>query len=362
MNKTAISQVATPGFRFDTSAYFIAAVAIFAAIGLTIVSWLRLCADACLESHSYRLFGFTFEDVGIVFFPLLLLTHMLGRKIEILSFFTGCMLCSALGAEVMFIYLQKYVIGRWCPICLSIALSLAIAGFAYLYGFYHKSKSMIERKDRGLIMNNMFKGFAGTIAFVVGFILAFSGIGKHSELHAEEDAIKQQIAFGNPNSNMEVYIFTDWECPGCRSLESTWASTLPSILPKAKITFVDDPVHAATLNFTPYNLSFMVNNKSNYLALRRGLAELSENNKEPKDAQIAAIASANGTRFTELNYGDVAMANKYFGHLIRHFDVEGTPTVVIFNKQSKKSKKLEGTTEITQANIVKTLDTLSASH
>ena len=53
------------------------------------------------------------------------------------------------------------------------------------------------------------------------------------------------------------------------------------------------------------------------------------------------------------------MGSKYFDHLVRHYDVEGTPTVVVANKINKKSKKLEGSTEITQANILKAIADLS---
>lgn len=344
----------------SSGAYYLAALALFSGIALTVISWLRVCSQSCADSHSYRLFGFTFEDVGMIFFPLLAITHLLSGRIQILSLFTGWMLCTALGAEAMFLYIQKYVIKAWCPICLSIASVLAIAGLVYLCGYFSTFKLLLERKNRGLIMNNIFKGFAGVIAFVVGFILAFSGISKHNELNAEEDIVKQQVAFGNLNSPIEVYVFTDWECPACRSLEPVFEKVATAVMPKAKLTFVDDPVHSATLNFTPYHLSFMINNKPNYLTLRSGLTNLSETTKEPSQQQITALAASKGVNFTPLNYETIAMGSRYFEHLIRHFNVEGTPTVVVVNKNNKKSKKLEGSTDINEENILKAVDVLSA--
>ncbi len=340
--------------------YYLTTAALFAAFILSIVSWLRLCSQACLESHNYRLYGFTFEEVGLLFFPVLLVTHLFSRRFAVLHHLLGLMLCGALGAELMFIYLQKYVIGAWCPLCLSIAAALAVAGFTYFYVYISNFKMLLQQRDRG-IMSHIFKGFTGTFALAAGFIIAFGGISKPDELRAEQETVKQQMAFGNLNSAIEVYVFTDWECPACRSLEPMLEKMAPAVMQKARLTFVDDPVHAATLNFTPYNLSFMINNKANYFSLRQGLTELARQTKTPKDAQIEALAKARGQKFTELNYGDVSVGSKYFDHLIRHYDVEGTPTVVVANKTNKKSKKLEGSTEITQTNVLKAIADLSIS-
>ena len=127
----------------------------------------------------------------------------------------------------------------------------------------------------------------------------------------------------------------------------------------AKLIFVDDPVHPETLNFTPYNVSFMINNKEHYFKLRHALTNLSENTKAPTDEQIKAIADKIGITYKQLSYSDVALANKYYTHLIKQLDVEGTPTVVVVNKETQKGKKLPGASKITEENILKTIQSLS---
>lgn len=339
--------------------YWIATFALLAACGLALASWLQLCVQSCAEGHHYRFCGFTFESVGLTLFPLVTLLHLLSKKIMIFSLFTGWILCAMLGAEVIFIYVQKYKIGSWCPVCLAIAASLLVAALACLYDYYKDFKRSLENPERGLIMINIYKGLTGIAFFVMGFLIAFAGVGKCNPLQAAENNIKESIAFGDPNSKIEVYVFTDWSCPACRSLEPLFESMAPKIMKVARLTFVDDPVHPETLNFTPYNVSFMIHNKDKYFELRHALTELSEETKAPTDKQVEEFAAKLGVTYKQLSYADIALANKFFTHLIKQLNVEGTPTVVIVNKDTQKGKKLPGAQKITEAKIMKAIQSLS---
>lgn len=340
-------------------AYYFIAAALSVAYALSFVSWLRLCSQACAEGHTYRIFGFTFETIGLIFFPFLMLLHLLSRRFMVLGTFTSWLLSAALGSELIFIYVQKYKIGSWCPICLAIASMLAVAGMACLYSYYRNFKLSFELGDKGQLMNNICKGFTGCIFFVMGFILAFAGVAKSNPLRAEEASVKESIAFGNLRSPIEVFVFTDWRCPSCRKLEPTLEYILPRIMQTARVTFVDDPIHPETMNFTPYNVSFMINNKAQYFSLRKALTALSEDTKTPTDAEIEAIAAKLGTQYRQLNYADVALANKYFASLVKKMDIDGTPIIVVANRHNNKAKKLEGSAEITEKNILKAIETLS---
>lgn len=336
--------------------FFLSTVFIIAGFVLSIVSWMRLCSSTCVEGHNYRIYGFTFETVGFVFFPVLSLLHLLSRKMIALSTITGWLISAALGSEIMFIYVQKYKIGSWCPVCLSIAATLAVAGLIYFYNYYINFKNSLERDNQEGIMNGIYKGLSGICFFIIGFVFAFGGIAKFNKLQAMENDLKDRIAFGNVNSPVEVYVFTDWACGGCRAIEPTLEALAPKIMSKAKLTFVDQEVHPATLNYIPYNLSFMINNKSKYLELRRALTRLSLQTKEPTDEQVETLAKTHGSQYKQLNYADVQVGTKYFENLVKQLNVEGTPTVVIISKNNKKGKKLEGAEEITEANIMKAIN------
>jgi len=350
---------AHPFRRLKIIPFWITTIGLLCACALSVISWMNLCSQACAAGHSYRIFGLTFESVGLTLLPTILVMHLLSRFYPWMLQLTGWTLCATLGAEVMFIYLQKYKIGSWCPVCLSIAASLLLATLPYFYGYIKKFKQSLEHPERGQIMFNIYRGLTGIGFFVVGFLVAFGGVGKYNKLQAAENSIKDSIAFGNTSSPIEVYVFTDWACPACRKLEPTLEQVMPKIMAKARVTFVDDPVHPETMNYTPFNVSFMIHNKANYLTLRHALTALSEDTKEPTEEQVAALAAKAGQQYRQLNYSDVALANKFFAHLVTTLDVEGTPTVVVVNKNTQQGKKLPGSSKITEANILNAIKALS---
>lgn len=345
--------------KYPPALFWITAAGLLSACALTFISYLQLCSQACNDGHSYRIWGFTFEFVGLTMFPLAAILHFLSWRHPFLRSLTGWMLCAMLGGEVMMIYLQKYRIGSWCPVCLAIAASLLVAAISLLVGYYKDFKFTIEHSGRGPIMMNVYKGLTGIVFFVVGFLIAFAGIGKQNKLQAVENTVRDKISFGKANSNIEVFIFTDWACPACRSIEGRIEDFAPRIMEVARLTFVDDPIHPESLNYTPYNVAFMINNKPEYFGLRKSLQDLSEKTKEPTDEQVQAVAAKHGIKYKQLNYSEVALANKYFTSLVKQMKVEGTPTVVVLNKTTQQGKKLSGVSKITEDNILKTINTLS---
>lgn len=198
------------------------------------------------------------------------------------------------------------------------------------------------------------------IALVIfGFVFSQAGFAKYDQLQAAEKNIKESIAFGDMSSHVEVYVFTDWECPSCRKVEPILEKAAPAIMKKAKLVFVDMPIHPESTNFTPYNLSFMINDKAQYFHLRNQLTKLSLTTKTPTDEEVEAIAAKLGAKYRQLHYADIDVGIKYFKHLSDQFKVEGTPTVVVVNAEKKKGKKLVGVNEITEDNILKAIHSLS---
>lgn len=345
--------------QYRTS-YIVTALALLLAAVLSILSWMRICTEACAAGHNYRLFGFTFEEVGVPFFLILLCIHLYSYRFSFLQSITGLLLCAAFGAELMFMYAQKYIIGVWCPVCLLIAASVAIATFSYSIPYYIQFKIALKKQNKGQIMNAISKSFFRSLSLLFGFTMAFVGLGEYNQLEAAESSFKENLVFGSGDKAVSVYVFTDWRCPSCRSLEPVFEEMVPIVTSKANLVFVDDPVHPETMNFTPYNLSFIVHNKSRYFALRDALTELSKETKAPTEEQVKALAVAQGVSYIPLDYADVALANLYFAELIKKFNVEGTPIVVVENTTTHKTKKLSGRSEISQESILKAIDKLSS--
>ena len=339
-------------------AFWIINLALFAAWTLSIVSYLDLCTEECKAGHDWLLFGFSFGPVGILAFSGLLLLNAATYFYPYLRILVALSLALALGGEVVLILIQQYKIGHFCPVCLGIAASLGIAGLAMLIPYGQKLYRALKYEQKGVFMKCLKTGVLTTLAFGAGILLFSFGVVKENKLAAMENSVKEQMIFGNPNASVSVYLFTDWACPACRALEPKLHKLIPVITSKANFTFVDIAVHPETLNYSPYNLSFMINNKNKYLELRDALTRLSTKTGTPTDAEIEQIAKRYHTQFKELNYADIALGLKYWKELGKQFNIDATPTLVIVNPTTKKGKKISGMEEINEKNILNAINKL----
>ncbi|MBS4168739.1 thioredoxin domain-containing protein [Parachlamydia sp. AcF125] len=349
------SSLTTRAFSLN---FLIVSLALVSGMILTVVSWLQLCTAECSEGHQYLLFGFPFEVLGGIFFAGTAAVHLLSLRSPRWSFITALLLAGGLGAELFFILIQKYQIGVWCPVCLGIAASIGIAALPILVEYGIHFREALKLEDRGEIMKNIWKGAFSCAIFCLGFMLAFLGTSKFNPLQAAEKSLKDNLAFGNQDSQIEVYIFTDWECPACRYIEPRLEGIYKVAGEKAKIYFVDLAVHHTSMNFTPYNMSFMVHNKPAYFKLRKMLEDISQKTVTPSQEQIETEMRKLGQKFVELNYADIDVGHKYFKKLGKQFNVNKTPMLVVVNSDAKKEKELTGE-EITQENVLKAINLLS---
>lgn len=344
--------------RISSTFFWLVFVALVIGAALSVLSALHICTQACTAGHKYRLYGWSFEAVGMCFFISAIALHLASIRYSKCSALVAGMLAAAVGAEGMFIYAQKYIIGSWCPICLGIASSVMLAFIASIARLIYNSTMGPGKGQKGVKMKRSIYGSSLVMLMAFGFFFAQMGFAKFSQLQAAENSIKQEVAFGTAQSPVEVYVFTDWECPACRKIEPVISRMSPTIMSKAKLIFVDFAIHKASLNFLPYNVSFMIHNKADYLKLRDALTAISEDEEAPTEKQIQAIVAKEGTKYVPLNYSDVSMATNYFNHIAEQFKVDSTPTVIVVNANNKKGKKLLGSTEITQQNILNAIEAL----
>ncbi len=328
--------------------------AFLAGLILSLMSHLNLCAtSACTETHKYLLFGLPFTMVGIVFFPAAWASFELGRSLRLFSIFFAMMIAGASGAEVAFLWIQKYVIREWCPLCLGIAATVYILAFLACYG-WTKNILLTSKDGRGIIMTIFKKISLIALVVVAGFLLAFKGAQKGE---AQDKAMN--LFLGAEKSARELYIFTDWFCPACRKAEAEIEKSVASAEKNAKIIFVDVPIHAETLNYMPYNLSFLMHEKSKYLELRKALGGLSLTSKEPSPEEVQKTVASLGVTYKPLSFMLVTKGLKYWEETARAFAVKSTPTVIVTNTKTKKKIQMVGFKDITEQNILKALDDVS---
>ncbi|KIE44260.1 hypothetical protein SE37_15620 [Geobacter soli] len=318
-------------------------IAAIAGLSLSVISLLKICS-ACSETGQFSILGLDFGWFGITFFAVLATAVALRRRFHTAELLVVLLLLAAAGAEIRFIWLQKYVIGEWCPVCLGIAAAVS-GGCIALW-----MEALVTKTNKGVVMGNRLKRMIMAAAIMVaGFTAALFGVRQESA------AAGLDLYLGDRQSSTVVYFVSDWFCPVCRKVEPSIAAMYPDIARKAKVGFVDFPIHKETLNFTPYNLQFLAFEKEKYLSLRKALSELSLKTKSPSPEEVQTSVAPFGVKVRQLDYADILYGMQSDLSVYRGFGLKGTPSVVVTNSRSKKTKIFVGDREITREAITKAI-------
>jgi hypothetical protein len=88
----------------------------------------ELClATACRDTVAFSFFGINLGWLGIAYFSLLLLLLWQRTGIVRLDWAVAALVFAGVGAEFRLLWIQKYIIGGWCPLCVSICCALFCA-------------------------------------------------------------------------------------------------------------------------------------------------------------------------------------------------------------------------------------------
>ncbi|HIJ88642.1 MAG TPA: thioredoxin domain-containing protein [Desulfuromonadales bacterium] len=315
-------------------------------LALSILSATDLCNfGGCSETHQYRLLGLPFPAVGVTFFTLAGLLTLLTTRFSVAEFLLNLLLAGAGGAEVNMILLQKNVIKAWCPVC------LAIAALIYLLLLTNLVRYLLTRKEKFCMKPKfVYQPLLIVVVALFSFIVTFSGIAK-------PDAVAGQLnlSLGNQQSNVEIYLFSDWLCPVCVKVEAVIEPLYPTLSNKAKLFFVDKIIHPEATNFVPYHLSFAAYEKDKYPQLRKALFAVGQKTKNPTNEDIMAAIAPQKIAYKQLSFLDVTQQMGNSIKLAEQFRVTSTPTMIIRNSKTGKIRALVGSGEITSALILKSI-------
>lgn len=325
--------------------YFVL-ILLTAGLVLSILSGTDLCSfGGCTEAHRYLLFGLSLPVVGIIFFVAAAGILFLRSRFPSVGLLLNLLLAGATGAEVDFIYLQKYVIQAWCPLCLGIAAIIFVLSACQVSRYVTSFKEEFHMRPKSVGSPLMM-----LIAVLLGFYLAFMGLAK-----PEAAASQLNVTLGKQDSKLEVYFFSDWLCPFCARVEGVMDAVYPTLAQKTRITFVDKIIHPEAANFVPYDLSFAVYEKPKYLLLRKALFVLAKKTVNPSYEDVKAAIAPLKVTYRQLSFLDVTQQMAAFQKLAEQFKVTSTPTMVIRNARNNKVRILIGDSKITQAAIAKAL-------
>lgn len=310
-------------------------LSVIAGIGLSITSQLKICS-ACSETANFTIFGQEFGWFGIAFFVVLMAVSAVRKRFAAADLLVLLMVFSATGAETRFIWLQKFEIGQWCPICLWIAAAVFTAAAVLYYEKYSYFKK------RGGEMKTFLKQISVmSMAFILGLTLAILGVNRED---ADAAAVNQFL--GKTDSTTTVYFVNDWFCPFCQKVEPRIEQIFNEIAKTVKVGFVDYPINRETLNFTPYNLQFIFYEKEKYMDLRKALAALALKTKNPTAAEVQQAVAPYGVKLREMNYSDILFGMQADQAVYKGFKVKATPSVVVTDSKTNKTKTLVGNNEI----------------
>jgi hypothetical protein len=115
------------GFRRLTSIMFW--LALSTGLAVSVFSLIEeLCmATACSDAASFTFFGVALAWLGIAYFSFMILLLWLRPKVVWCDWVLNAMLFAGIGAELRLLWIQKYIIGAWCPLCVTICCALFVA-------------------------------------------------------------------------------------------------------------------------------------------------------------------------------------------------------------------------------------------
>jgi protein-disulfide isomerase len=326
----------------------LSAILILSGLILAILSWTDLCSfGGCTEAHAYRFYGLALPLIGNLYFCSLALLLLLSSRWPQCAWLFSLALAGGAGAELVMIHLQNNVIRAWCLLCIGIAVTV------YLLCTLRVLQALKESRRYSSMNRRQFfsRALQLIVAAAVGFLLTFSGTKK-------PEAAGLETSLGRQSSKVEVYVFSDWLCPVCIKIEPALEAVYSQLEKKAKVFFIDKPVHQESMNFVPYHLSFLVNEKAKYLQLRKALFELAKSNKNPSLEDVKVAVAPLGVTYKQLSFMDVSQMMAKEQALANEYKVTGTPTIVVLNSSSKKSKTLVGSKDITAENLLKAVKSL----
>ena len=84
-------------------------------------------ATACRDTIGFTVLGINLGWIGIIYFSLLLMMLWQRTMNTWLDWLLAVMVFAGIGAELRLLWIQKYIIGGWCPLCVTICCALFCA-------------------------------------------------------------------------------------------------------------------------------------------------------------------------------------------------------------------------------------------
>lgn len=351
--------------------------AFFTGALLSLFSLSDLCTGGCSAVSDYRIFGLRFAYIGVFYFTFLAGSFVVTSVVRdewALNVFDSLVL-AGVGAETYFVIIQKFGVHQWCPICLSIcAVVLSIAAvrmYEFSNAFREKRKASVKDACQqnsikpslrlvGTILVSLIvviMGFAVSVAGVKKAPVALSsqakrllsGMAPDSLLNPLEHA---DIWMGKADAQIDVYFVADWYCGYCKKVQPEIEKILPDVAGKARYTWLDMPVHMASLNVVPVGISLLLNSRQDVLKGRKILDALTSKKQAVTDIEAIMALKEAGIAFEPAKEGEVRRLVAETVNFCKIHNISMTPSVVIINRATGATNILRSADEVTGQKIL----------
>lgn len=289
---------------------------IFPALALIVLVIGQVCATACAFIHG-DILGLDLNILGIVFYAALFALAALHAKVypkEWLMGVVAAMSSIGMGTELILIKFQVQH-GVYCPKCL-------ISGFFFLTMFF--------------IVASRLKKWVVILLVCAGLLFAtFTFSGSVIPTYAAEVS---SPVFGNDKAQTEIIVYSDYFCPACESVDHVIHAGLRKMKDKAKILFVDVPLHAGSLDYAEvflYTWFESGNNLDAAIRVREILFDAAKTKMDQKS--ILNTLNAKGIAFKMDTDGAKEIFRGFYNFLMTRDKITATPTMVIVQGMERKS-------------------------
>ena len=154
---------------------FLLWIAVFTAWFVSVFSVIReLClVNACRDTASFTIFGVNMGWFGIAYFSFIPLLLYFRRRHHWLDWVLSATVFAGIGAELRLLWIQKYIIGGWCPLCVTICCALFVTAMLLLI---EKVPGARSGEDNGKIL----AGWTAFVLIMIALGLVIAVIGVHA--------------------------------------------------------------------------------------------------------------------------------------------------------------------------------------
>jgi thiol:disulfide interchange protein DsbA len=295
-------------------------------LGIVDMAYYIGCSDSC-EYLRGDLFCIDLKYMGFAFMLFLAgLAHLYFFQVVRL------LVAGALGGELYLLGYQLYQ-GMYCKYCLLFA-GLVIGAFLVNY----EPAGDWTRRKRWLYLlgeinmgrrNRRYPLIVFTLLGFVIFILGFSG--------STTPAYGEQIIPAYGGGTMEIRFYSDYFCPACRLVEPEIEPFMSNLTAKnkARVSFMDVPIHKESLLYIKYFLYYAKGNESfeEVIRFRKILFEAAEKGVRTEQ-DLRKYLGEHGAlpQVRDISVPLQVLRNYFIGDKIK-----ATPTMVVVESGSRKS-------------------------